>query len=81
MSLVVRNPVFGVSDQVRHKPGCAMIEDGLRLEISDLGSKGIVLSVLRKKVLISCAVTAQLICILVFACAKSRFSQDAAQMV
>ena len=22
MSLVVRKPVFGVSDQVRHKPGC-----------------------------------------------------------
>ena len=28
MSLVVRKPVFGVSDQVRHKPGCAVIEDG-----------------------------------------------------
>ena len=28
MSLVVRKPVFGVSDQVRHKPGCTIIEDG-----------------------------------------------------
>ena len=28
LSLVVRNPVFGVSDQVRHEPGCAVIEDG-----------------------------------------------------
>ena len=28
MSLVVRNPVFGVSDQVRHKPGCTATEDG-----------------------------------------------------
>ena len=27
-SLVVRNPVFGVSDQVRHKPGCTATEDG-----------------------------------------------------
>ena len=44
MSLVVRKPVLGVSDQVRHKPGCAVTEDGLRLEISDLGSRGIVLS-------------------------------------
>ena len=33
-----------VSDQVRHKLGCAATEDGLRLEISDLGRKGIVLS-------------------------------------
>ena len=44
MSLVVRKPVFGVSDQVRHKPGCAATENGQRLEISDLG-RGIVLSV------------------------------------
>ena len=43
--LVVRKPVFGVSDQVRHKPGCAVTEDGWRLEISDLGRRGIVLSV------------------------------------
>ena len=28
MSLVVRKPVFGVSDQVRHKPGCAVTEGG-----------------------------------------------------
>ena len=27
MSLVVRKPVFGVSDQVQHKPGCAVTED------------------------------------------------------
>ena len=33
MSLVVRKPVFGVSDQVRHKPGCTATEDGQRLEI------------------------------------------------
>ena len=44
MSLVVRKPVFGVSDQVRHKPACTATEDGYRLEISDLESRGIVLS-------------------------------------
>ena len=44
MSLV-RKPVFGVSDHVSHKPGCTVTEDGERLEISDLGSRGIVLSV------------------------------------
>ena len=45
MSLVVRKPVFGVSDQVQRKPGGTATEDGQRLEISDLGSRGIVLSV------------------------------------
>ena len=44
MSLVVRKPVFGVSDQVQHKPGCTASEDGQMLEISDLGGRGIVLS-------------------------------------
>ena len=34
-----------VSDQVRHKPCCTAIEDDQRLGISDLGSRGIVLSV------------------------------------
>ena len=28
VSLVVRNSVFGVYDQVRHKPGCTTTEDG-----------------------------------------------------
>ena len=45
LSRDVRKLVFGVSDQVGHKPGCTAIEDGLGLEISDLGSRGIVLSV------------------------------------
>ena len=34
-----------VSDLVRHKPGCTATEDGKRLEISELGSRGIELSV------------------------------------
>ena len=28
MSLVIRKPVVGVSDQVPHKPGCTATEDG-----------------------------------------------------
>ena len=28
MSLVLRKPVFGVSDQVPHKPGCTATKDG-----------------------------------------------------
>ena len=40
MSRVMRKPIFGVSDQVRHKPACKATEDGWRLEISDLGSRG-----------------------------------------
>ena len=28
ISLVLRNPVFGVPDQVRHKLGCAVTENG-----------------------------------------------------
>ena len=42
----MRKPVFRVSDQVRHKPGCTAQEDGKTLEISDLESRGVVLSVL-----------------------------------
>ena len=39
----MRKPVFGVSDQVHHKPGCTATGDGLRLEILDLGRRGNVL--------------------------------------
>ena len=49
MSLVLRKLVFGVADQVRHKPGCTVIENDQRLEISDLGSRGIALSVWQNK--------------------------------
>ena len=84
MSLVVRKPVFGVSDQVLHKPGCRHTEDGKRLEILYLGStcRGFVSSYVAKtKALISFAVTAKLICFFVFAYAKSRFSHNEAQMI
>ena len=73
MSLVVRKPVFGVSDLVRHKPGCAVIEDGLRLEISDLRRRGIhcTIRVAKTKALISFAVTAKLVCVFIFAYAHN----------
>ena len=35
---------LGVSDKVRHKTGTSATVDGLRLDTSDLGSRGIVLS-------------------------------------
>ena len=44
LSLVVRKPVFEVSDQAPHKPGSATTQDGLGLDISYIGSGGIVLS-------------------------------------
>ena len=43
----MRIPVFRVSKQVQHNPGCATIEDSKRLEIldfSDLESRVIVLA-------------------------------------
>ena len=55
-------PVFGVSDQVQHKPGCTAIKNGCMLEILDSGSRGIILSIAKTKALISWAVTVQLIC-------------------
>ena len=71
----MRKPVFGVSDQVQHKPDCTATEDVLRLEISDLGS----IRVAKTKALIRFAATAKLICVFVFAYAISRFSHDVAQ--
>ena len=44
MSNVTRKPVFGVSDQVRHKPACNTTEDHNMLEMVGLGYRGTVLS-------------------------------------
>ena len=62
----MRKQVFGVSDQVRYKPGCLVTE--------------IYYPCSEKKALISFAVTAKLICVFVFAYAKSRFSHDKSHM-
>ena len=37
MSSVTREPVFGVFDQVRHKPGCTATEDGEKIKKSTSG--------------------------------------------
>ena len=67
----MRNPVFRVSDQVRHKSGCTAAEDCYWLEILDLGRGTIYVA--KTKALISCTVTAQLICAFVFTYAKIGF--------
>ena len=43
-SYVMRKPVFGVCDQVRLKPACSAVETSKRLEISDIETRGIILS-------------------------------------
>ena len=40
----MRKPVFGVCDQVRHKLACAAKEARQRLEISDIETRGIILT-------------------------------------
>ena len=44
MSSRIRKPTMWVSDQVRHKPACAVTEADLKLQISDLYRRKIVLS-------------------------------------
>ena len=70
----MRKPVFGVSDQVRHKPGLTVTEDGYRLEISDLEVQGLYYPCSENKG------ADKLICVFVFAYAKIRFSHDAAHI-
>ena len=76
----MRKPILGVPEQVRHKPVCTTTEDGWRLEISDLGSGEMYYPVAKTKALISCTVTAKLICVFLFAYAKSKFPHDVAQL-
>ena len=54
-------------------------DDVKRLEISNLESRR-TYHVVKRKALISCAITTQVICAFDFAYAKSRFSHDVAQM-
>ena len=44
LRLVTRKSVFGICDQVRHKPACAATEARQRLEISDIETRDIILS-------------------------------------
>ena len=64
----MRKPVFGVSDQAPHKPGCKTTQDGWRLEISYIGEGLYYLCNENKG-------------IFVFAYAKSQFSHDVAYIV
>ena len=45
LSRVARKPVFGISEQVRHKPACTVTEKSKDLEISGIRRGGVVLSV------------------------------------
>ena len=50
ISCITRKSVFGISEQVQHKSDCTTTEvDTEELEISELGSRGIVLSVYQKQ--------------------------------
>ena len=77
MSRIARKPVLRVYPKVRHKHGCTVAtDDGQRIEISHLGSRGIVLAIFvakLTKLLISYVITMQLMCTFVFAQGKSRF--------
>ena len=77
MSLVIRKPVFGVCDQVRHKPSCAATEARWRLEISDIETRSIILSrQWTTKVLIRLFGCAGWSAPLLFAYGINRFSHD-----
>ena len=74
MNLVVRKPVFGVSDQVRQKACLEACNFGFRKK------RDCTIRVSKTKALISFAVTAKLICVFVFAYAKSWISHNEAQI-
>ena len=69
-----------VSDHVQHKPGCTVTEDGSRLEILDLESRGIVLSMQQKKGAEQLRSYVKLICAFGFAYTDCWFSHAAAHM-
>ena len=75
--VVIKNePPLGVSEQVRHKPTCAVTETDLKLEILDLRKRVSI----KSKALISFVVTAKQICVFVFAYVNCWFSHEAAQI-
>ena len=80
-SRVVRKPVLGVSNQVRHKSAVYSQKMAGSLKISFGKKRDCTICVAKTKALISCAVTAQLICTFVFSYAISMFSHDAAQIM
>ena len=64
------------SDQVRHKPACTVTAGNFRFK----KKRHCTIRGVKAKVLVSCAVTAQLICTFGFAYANCWFSYAAAQI-
>ena len=44
----MKKPIFGISNNARHRIGCTVIEDGQKFQISDLESKHALLSLCSK---------------------------------
>ena len=82
MDLVVTEPVFGVSDQVRHNPACSDIAISGNIQTFDIESRERVyyLSSENQRRWSACAAV-QLICAFVFRVSNDRFAHDAAQMI
>ena len=79
----MRKPVFGVSDQVTGPTQTGLYSHRRWLETRNFvfrKKRDCTIRVAKTKALISFAVTAKLICVFVFAYAKSRFSHDEAHL-
>ena len=78
----MRKPVFGVPTRSHTNQAVQpyKITRGLKFRIY-VKSRDCTIYVAKTKSLISCAVTAQLICVFVFAYAKGRFYHNEAQLV
>ena len=79
----MRKPVFGVSDQVRHKPECTINEDGEMLEISNLGIEveGLCYPCSENKGADQLRGNCEAdLCLCFCICKKKRFFQDAVQL-
>ena len=78
MSHVIRKPVFGVSNRsdIKRAVQPQKIARGLKIQIKVVEGLNYLYS--KTKMLISCAISVQLIGVFVFAYAKSRFSHDTA---
>ena len=70
MSRITRKPVFGASDQVRHKPGFKATENGFGAWNFGFREQR---DAAKTKALINCLVIAQLICAFVLVYAKGGF--------
>ena len=81
LSFTRLNYFFGVAVQVQHKPGCTTTESGyigLKFQILEVEGFYCTIYVAKTKSLISC--TVQLMCVFVFAYAKSKLSHDVAHL-